>query len=208
MNVGAIYSLQSHYELALENYFNSLRIVDKLNDTILKAGLLANIGAIYLDQLNYDKALDYYFQGNDLYRSVNNKRGIADTYRNIGNVYEQTNRIDSSYSVYQNAFTIYNELGDLRGMVAINNRFGELALKKYEREPLKKYLKESKQYYENSISLNQNNLDDTEELCSSLQGMANVSLFRGNYNKAEKDFKKGVAICHRRWVYHRSHDYL
>ena len=86
-NLGVIYYDQGSHDKALEYYFKSLRISEKLNNPVRITTALVNIGGVYTQMQDYDKALNFYQQIEQYLPNLNDPQ-IESTYlMGIGEVY-------------------------------------------------------------------------------------------------------------------------
>jgi serine phosphatase RsbU (regulator of sigma subunit) len=186
-NIGAVFYDQGNYEKALENYFKSLEINELLNDQVMIASTLANIGGIYEGQEKYDHALSFYKRANAIANQSQDNRILADTYRNLGGIYTQKNNYDSAFIVYQNALDIYTKINDIRGTVVVYNLIAQTHVKRFEKEKeaqLVSNLTIALEFYQKSIGINSQDLNDVDEMLLSYQGIGEVYLLMGQYRKA------------------------
>jgi len=100
--IGVIYYDIGYQAKSSENFFQSLRIYEKLKD---KNGIGANycrIGTLYLDQKDWDKAADYYTKSIELAKEINSSEGIASNLNNLAKVYFEKKE-------YEQALKFFNE---------------------------------------------------------------------------------------------------
>ncbi|MCH8317820.1 MAG: tetratricopeptide repeat protein, partial [Bacteroidetes bacterium] len=86
-NIGAIYTGQGNYPLALKNNFKSLEICEQLGDRIGTANSYNRIGNIYDKQGDYPLALKNHTKSLEISRELGNLRMVAASYNNIGIIY-------------------------------------------------------------------------------------------------------------------------
>ena len=111
--LGWNYYLISNYSEALKNYFEALRIDEKLNNPLLSS-TLGNIGAVYLEQKDFTKALEYYYKALQKDEAFKNKSGIAIDYSNIGISYMEQGNYEKALEYYHKALKIDEERGNKR----------------------------------------------------------------------------------------------
>ncbi len=93
-NMGVLYDQLGDTPNALENYFKSLKIREKIKDKEGIAITQSNIGVVYYKLKDYKTALLFYFKALKLQEEISDKIGIAQSLNNIGALYE--NQIDPS----------------------------------------------------------------------------------------------------------------
>ncbi|MCC6837159.1 MAG: tetratricopeptide repeat protein [Bacteroidia bacterium] len=118
-NVGTCYFLKANYPAALEHYFNSLKLEEKIGNKRGMAANMANIGLVYKNQDEPDKALEYYEKALKIDEEINSKRGMASDLGNIGNIYKMKKGYEKALEYHQKALGIYKELNNKKGL-AIN----------------------------------------------------------------------------------------
>ncbi len=186
-DIGAVYYNLGNYEKALDNYFEGLRISEELGEKDVVIVNLNNIGGIYEAQEKYDRALPYYFKANKLAEENGNMVRVADTYQNIGIIYSQTQKFDSAIIIYEDALKIYQQLNDKRGIMIVYNFFGQVYSHAYEVNPTEENkikLEKGEEFYLKSKEINKQEINDPAELCSSYQGLGEISIFKKEYKKA------------------------
>ena len=125
-NIGIIYHTQSDYSLALEYYFKSLKIQEKLGNKQGMASSYNNIGIIYKNQSDYPLALEYYFKSLKIQGKLGNKQGIASSYNNIGIIYKNQSDYPLALENYFKSLKIEEELGNKQGMAISYNNIGNI----------------------------------------------------------------------------------
>ncbi|MBN1697451.1 MAG: tetratricopeptide repeat protein [Spirochaetales bacterium] len=124
-NLGFIYEKQAHYGPALDEYAQSLDLIDPQTPHALEtvSEVYARMGNVYMKQGNLDKAEAY------LLKSIDVKPDSYPAYSYLGTLYEKRKRIDTAEEMYEKAIeidpwdviSIYN----LGLLYLDNNRFDE-----------------------------------------------------------------------------------
>jgi signal transduction histidine kinase/DNA-binding NarL/FixJ family response regulator/tetratricopeptide (TPR) repeat protein len=134
-HLAIVYNQQGNYIEALENYFESLKINEALNN---KAGIAAaqnNIGLIYYEQAyrskdkklkegNYQKALVRLEESYKLRLELGVKRDIIHSLGNIGAIYIVQKRFADAEKNYLQSLEMSRELNDLVGQSSALNNLG------------------------------------------------------------------------------------
>lgn len=110
--MGLIYVDLGNYKKASENFFNSLKLFEELQDKVGIAKAMSSIGYVYFDQKNYDKALEYYFSSLNLAKEANDKQGISRGLNNIAAVYGSKDEYTKAKRYIEEAILINEELGN------------------------------------------------------------------------------------------------
>ena len=125
-NIGLIYANQGKYDLALENYFKSLKIRQEIGNQYGIASSYNNIGLIYANQGKYDLALENYFKSLKIMQEIGNQYGIASSYNNIGIIYEEQGKYDLALENYFKFLKIMQEIGNQYGIASSYINIGNL----------------------------------------------------------------------------------
>ncbi len=112
LKIGDLYSLNSQKELAEFSYKNTIKISQKLKDTINLAGGYINWGEFYRKYCYYDKALSSFKIAEKLYNQINSIYSLAYAKGNIGLVYTAQNKLDSAEIYLNKSIKILEPLGD------------------------------------------------------------------------------------------------
>jgi serine phosphatase RsbU (regulator of sigma subunit) len=89
-----------NYPLALDYYYKSLQIGEKMDDSVSIGGVYNNIGLIHQKLKEFSLAKYYYFKSLKLESQIKDSSGIATAYNNIGNLYLSNKKLDSALYFY------------------------------------------------------------------------------------------------------------
>jgi class 3 adenylate cyclase len=96
-NLGVMYSDQGDDAKAIDNYLKSLRLSEKLGDSLRVASALGNIGYLYsTKEATYDQALTYYWRTLSIGEKIGNLDIVGTTTSNIADIYIQKDNYDSA----------------------------------------------------------------------------------------------------------------
>ncbi|AWI27057.1 tetratricopeptide repeat-containing sensor histidine kinase [Flavobacterium pallidum] len=123
-SMGIIYSEQSNYYLALENYRRALPFYLKIGNKTNISKAYNNIGIVYKSQLNYKKALAYFKKALQL-QQQDNDPSAAVTLTNIGVIYFESGQPGNAFTYYQKAEKAFNGYDNHRGLALLNNYLGD-----------------------------------------------------------------------------------
>jgi signal transduction histidine kinase len=187
-NLGIVYDLKGDFALALENYFNALKIYEEEKDVPINKlpMVLGNIGIVYKKQKEYAKVLDYYKRALKLYETNNNNFGIVVIKGNIGSVLINTKDFESSIKYSEEAKELYTKLGyDRYVPYMLNNiAIAKDSLKLYEAS--QKNYKEAIQLFKKDQNL--------YELTFAQIGLAKSFIKVKKNNEAAKEAKEALKI--------------
>ena len=121
-NIGLNYWRMGSYDLALENYYNSLSLFEELKNPNGIANANNYIGLIYLTREQHTKAIDYLKKSYFAFNIENNILGEAKTLCNLALVYSDLKYYDSALFYHFYSIKKYQEINDTDG-IAFNYSF-------------------------------------------------------------------------------------
>ena len=141
-----IYTNNSDYINAIDNYSKSKALFSELNDALGIAKVNNQIGLIEIQRGNYNKGLQYSLAAiNEL-----EKRGLNDelvsAYCNLASAYKNISIYDKAIEFNLKALNLQRQLNDTNGIITSSINLGEL----YSRE---KENRKAIQYFENVLSI-------------------------------------------------------
>jgi tetratricopeptide (TPR) repeat protein len=115
-NVGAVYKEQGLYSKALECYFQTLELAEKLHLHTLRSNTLSSIGTVYQETNEYDKSVDYYLRALHLADSIHNPGQSATVLGNLGVVYWNKKEYSKALGYDSMALALEVKLGNQYGI--------------------------------------------------------------------------------------------
>jgi tetratricopeptide (TPR) repeat protein/DNA-binding CsgD family transcriptional regulator len=97
------------YDMALELNFASLKIQQKLENTLEISNNLCNIGTNYFFRAQYDKAVDYFNRTLSIDRKSGDSAAIAISLNNLGMVYSRWGKHQRALEFYTEALKLTSE---------------------------------------------------------------------------------------------------
>jgi len=122
---GNIEADRGNYETAIQNYFQALKIFEKLNDSAKTAQTLSNIGALYIDLGDYDKMLIYTEKALAIHRKTGNKMGIASNLTNMADYYFLKKDSVKTIGLLTEAQKLFHELHAIINEVNVLGSIGD-----------------------------------------------------------------------------------
>lgn len=122
--MGVVYTQQSNYFMALENYQKALKLYESAKDKVSISKALNNIGIVYKSQGNYPKALDYLKQSYRLQSEIK-EPNAAMTLTNIGAIYFENGKPAQAFDYYNRALKSFTEFPNPIGLALLNNYLGD-----------------------------------------------------------------------------------
>lgn len=127
--LGVVFSEQSHYARALEQYFKAARLFERWGDTAMMGRLYNNIGIAFQAQGADFKALDYFLKCLRIQQSRKDpSAGI--TLTNIGNSYLGRGDLEKAGDYYRQASVHYRRHPNPRGEGELFNNIGLYQIKR------------------------------------------------------------------------------
>ena len=121
---GVIYSQESNYYMALENYQKALKIYLEIDQKNSISKAYNNIGIVYKSQLNYPKALEYFKKAYTIQQEIGEQTAPV-TLTNIGAIYFENKEYTAAFNYYTKAKNLYKNMDNKRGFALLNNYFGD-----------------------------------------------------------------------------------
>ncbi len=106
---------QGNHDKALENYLQSLKIFESINNKDGIVRMENEIGNLYRKNGDASSAIKHLKKALEVSKADHNLDGIANTYNNIGVAYETKNDYDKALTFYRDALRTYSELGSKLG---------------------------------------------------------------------------------------------
>lgn len=136
LSIGVAMQTKQELPVALNNYFLSLRLSQKLGLDGLSANLYTNIGNVYLDMGDhYTEALDYYNQAYKIFQRLNDPTGFSmyGILVNMGEVLKYIGKPDSAIAYNSRALAIAERVNDSASIATAQFNIGEnfITLKQY-----------------------------------------------------------------------------
>jgi signal transduction histidine kinase len=145
-NLGNVYWNMGNYDLALEYYFISLNISQKVNNKLGIASALNNIGNVYQEVKNYDRAIEYYKQSEDIAEKEDFARVLAISNNNLGDVFSIKGEYDSALFYFKKALKELKKADSRFDAGIYTGNIADLYLKTDSIEKSKQYFFESLSY--------------------------------------------------------------
>lgn len=144
---GIVYTQQSNYFMALENYQKALKLYEATGDKVSISKALNNIGIVYKSQLNYPKALEYLKQAHKLQSEIG-ETNAAMTLTNIGVIYFESGKPNQALEYYNLAIQAFSNYPDPIGFALVNNYLGDYYRDENNFSEAEKHYQKSLEFYE------------------------------------------------------------
>ncbi|MBW8051585.1 MAG: tetratricopeptide repeat protein [Cytophagales bacterium] len=210
-NIGAVYTGQGNYPLALKNFSKSLEICEQLGNRSDVARLLSNIGIIYINQGNYPLALKNFLKSLEIFEQLGDRRGTAKSYNRIGLIYTDQGDYPQALQNHTKSLEISKELSDLRSTAVSYNNIGliyydqaeqlQSSVKANQQSPLREtLLRQSDSLYNKALKNHTKSLEIAEQLgdrsgiASSYSNIGIIYTDQGDYPLALENHFRSLEI--------------
>ena len=146
-SAGVVYSEQSNYYMALEQYQKALKIYQDIGQKANISKALNNIGIVYKSRQNNEKALSYLKRAFKIQEEIG-EQSAAVSLTNIGVIYFEAGNYPQALRYYDMAEKRFKTMDNQRGYALLNNYLGDFHLKQNN-------YPEAKRYYQKSLDLNE-----------------------------------------------------
>ncbi len=123
-NLGMRYQARGDWDAALREYWDSLKIKEKVGDQQGIARTRHQIGRVYQDKSDLDAALKEYKANLKTFGDLGDLRNLAATHHQIGMVYQDKGDWDAALQEYKANLETFKELGDLPKLAATRHQIG------------------------------------------------------------------------------------
>ncbi len=187
-DIASILTLTGNYPKALEMYFKSLAIREKIKDKQGIAVVLVNIGLLYLEIKEYKTAVSYFLKAMKIDNSLSQSGGLMIDYNNIGDAYERLTMYDSALYYQQLALEKSVRLNDLNYRGPILTSLGDVYRKMGNAS-------DAQAYYRKGLSF-AIAAKDLQNLSKTYLGLASVFRIKKSTDSSIYYAKKSIAVAH------------
>ena len=173
-NIGLAEYYQGNYKFVLEQWTQSLKTFESIQDTLGIANMVNNLGAVYYSQGSNEKAIDYYLRSLSISEKLKDPLRIVSALGNIGGLYGDNPRdYDKALDYYDQIKQYLPILNDEQITTSYLIGVGEIYGKKGDYESALKFLEEA-------LLINEN----TSDYAHNLTLIGKFEFLRGNKEKA------------------------
>lgn len=186
---GNAYYFKGKIDSASFFYYQSLSLLQKVNDIGVSAKLYNNLGRFYRKTKDYKRALKNYDLAFQQFSKINDEEGKATIYNESGVVYEYMGENSEAVHRYQKSLEIQKKRGDLTGQgYALEFIGGNYILqKKYDL---------AEQYLLQSLEIRKKT-DDHLAIALNYNVIGHLYQEQGKLKEAEKEFLKSNELAER-----------
>lgn len=174
--VGLNYRILGNYQLSLENYIESLKLAEELDNENLIGEINSNIGNVYNYLGDMPKALDYYETSLVIRQRLQDSLAIAKSLNNIGNVYKVIDQNETALNYFNESLRLKLAHSDSLLAISTFKNIGSTLINLNR-------LNEAEKYYNTSYQL-ELRISDSLGIANSLIMLADLYINKEEYYKA------------------------
>ena len=185
-NKATIYMDKGSYELALKEFFETLKILDTLsgNNSIRKGDILVGIGRVEFLLENYNSAIISLNEGLEIFEKENNPIWQCITHNEIGLTNFQMKSYDNSFSSFNRSLEIAKKMGRKNFEAICYANLGMVLIKKNDPDKALDYLYKSLSMSNNIAS----------NLSSTYTEIGNALLAKKKFKQAVDNYTYSIKI--------------
>ena len=174
-SAGVVYSEESNYYMALENYQKALKLYQENNQKANISKALNNIGIVYKAQQDNAKALEYFKKAFAIQEEIG-EQNAAVTLTNIGVIYYESAQYLMALKYYHMAEQRFAKMDNKRGYALLNNYLGDYYARQNNTD-------DAKAHYDKSLGLYEE-LQNKFGASLALYNIGKLYLKQGKYTEA------------------------
>lgn len=146
-SLGVIFSQESNYYEAIENYEKALKIYIEIDQKSSISKAYNNIGIVYKSRRNNAKAIEYFKKALKIQEEIG-EQTLPVTMTNIGVIYFEDNNLKQAYSYYTQAEKLFKSTKNTRGLALLYNYWGDFYTKSKSAGRAESYYRQALALYE------------------------------------------------------------
>lgn len=146
-SLGVVFSEESNYYIALENYQKALRLYQETGQKNSISKAYNNIAIVYKSQGNNSKALEYLKKALQIQEETG-EQTVAVTLTNIGVIHFENGQNSEALQYYNKAQKAFKTVDNQRGFALLNNYLGDFYNRQKEAGKAVSYYTQSLNLYE------------------------------------------------------------
>ena len=135
-----------YYDKALEQFFQSLKIAEEIEDKKSISNTFNCIGNSYREKEDNHQALYFYEKALKLREEAGDAQGLAVTYNNLGKLYIKQEQYSTALEYLFTSLNLAEQIGDKRAIVKVLGTIGNCYLKEHN-------FSKAIEYYDKSLAL-------------------------------------------------------
>ncbi|HEX5317361.1 MAG TPA: tetratricopeptide repeat protein, partial [Candidatus Kapabacteria bacterium] len=178
---------QGDYPKALQYQYDSLALLDTIDDSLRRSVVLSNIGSIYLEVEDLDKADVFFKRSFLLKKDIRDSSGLASVAYNRGTVSYKRGDLDEADMLYKEALEVASAVGRKETEAYIEDSLGSIGLARGE-------VKVALSHFSRAIEIS-SSFNIRAILCASLIGKGRVLVALKKPIESIKLLKESLLLC-------------
>ncbi|MCA6444056.1 MAG: tetratricopeptide repeat protein [Bacteroidetes bacterium] len=170
--LASIYENMSKNDLAIENYYKSIRIREKINDFRGLGGSYNNLGNVYNSLQKTDLAIESFEKSLEYRKKSNDLVGEAATLNNLGLSYKEKAEYNKAITYFESSLELKKKTNDTKRLGSGYNNLGTIYYRQNDFEKARNYYAIAV-YYDNKAGL-------TDKKVTATLGIARCFIQQGN----------------------------
>lgn len=185
--IGVAWRYQGEYAKALQNFEQSIVLLEQSGDRSTLSTVYGNMGDIYRIQSNLSKAIDCINKSLTLAEATGDRKKVADAYTSIATIYYDTpDNFDKMRAYLLKAQAIYEAIGSQEGLALVFGNLSSIYLEQGDND--------NALLFNKKCMAIQEKLGDLFGIGTSLQNRAIINGNLGRYQEALADFDREISI--------------
>ncbi|HXB12239.1 MAG TPA: tetratricopeptide repeat protein, partial [Bacteroidia bacterium] len=185
--LGLVYWNEGNYSVALDHFFRSLKIYERVGNMRGIGVCNVDIGNIYANEGEYAKSIAYYFKALKTDETAKDSIGLEILNQNIGECYAALKDNTNAFTYYTKAMAISKTINYKPGLAGCMNAIGNIY---YDRGNYSEAL----DYFTKEEKLSQDSEDKILQ-AGNLGDIGKTFLKQKSYADAERYFLKAIALA-------------
>lgn len=175
--LASVYENMGKNDLAIENYFNSIRIREKINDYRGLGGSYNNLGNVYNALEKVDLAIESFEKSLDYRKKSNDQIGEAATLNNLGLSYKEKSEYNKAITYFESSLELKKKNNDIKRLGSGYNNLGTIYYRQKDFQKARNYYATAV-YYDNKAGL-------IDKKITATLGIARCFIQRGNKDSSD-----------------------
>ncbi len=186
--IAQVYVEQQNYPEAIDNFSESLRLREKIKDSLGMTNNLLNIGGMNYKMGNYAEANDFFYSALRISDKTGNINLTASILSNLSLIQNKLNNYDKSIEYLNRALDIHKTKGNRKGQSNVMNNLGIANFEKGD-------LRTAKKYFEQSMSIKRELNNDDPGLMGIYNNLGVIAKREGDSAKAIEYYKTALDLA-------------
>ena len=148
LQIGDLYFQSENYPTALDYYFITIKLAERLGDLTGAADAANDVGRVYYQMENFTQSLEYFNKAKKYFEQTGDDQKMGGTLNNIALIYYELDSLDQAIDYYDQALAIKKKYKDTLHIGAINHNMGLVYIMQKKYDEAIEHLTSSKKIFE------------------------------------------------------------